>query len=322
MSAREIQPMEDQYFVAHMFQPEQNDDLRDAISHGLCNTGLRPIYGDDIYRGEHLLGKLLEMISTSLFGVYDLTGCRPNVLLELGVGIACRKPIYLLCKDESDIPSDIRGIEHIQYESTRVLIEALKKKIAPRWSKPLVDLTDDMVRKHAMKFYQAETLHHRTGEEVADEIASNRRAWRFGPNLPLETTPRSMRLQHAVFGPYEHLPRQGLYKAYFRMKINDNSRPEDVLVLDVTSSGNPELAKSKAVKTIRGIDFPSPEEYQVFSLPFAYGMEDDLEYRAHQCADNVVITLDYIAVTDAANENDLAIPKYKDTRYEESKIKI
>ena len=134
--------MKGHYFVAHHYCQEQNDDLRDAIARGLEDTDLDPIYADDLYRSNPLLDKLLAMISTTWFGIYDMTGCSPNVLLELGIGIACRKPLYITCMDESDIPSDIKGYEFIKYGSARELVKELKTKVSPWWSLADAELSE------------------------------------------------------------------------------------------------------------------------------------------------------------------------------------
>jgi hypothetical protein len=110
--------------------------------------------------------------------------------------------------------------------------------------------------------------------------------------------------QHAVYGPYVSLPRPGLCKAYFRIKVDDAGRPDDVVALDVYSRGNPGPASVKGERNLRGIDFAEPGRYQLFSVPFGCGYEDDLEFRIRPCARGVTISADYVAVCSSAQEQE------------------
>jgi len=78
--------------------------------------------------------KICQQIQSSAFGIVDITGCNPNVLIELGMLYGFGKPtIIILEKDaypEFDIPSNVKGIEQVRYESFEELTEKLKQAIA------------------------------------------------------------------------------------------------------------------------------------------------------------------------------------------------
>lgn len=297
--------MTETFFIAHQFTTEMNDDLRNAIAEGLQDTGLRPVYGNDAYKSSHLLEKLNSMICNAAFTIFDITDANPNVFLELGIAISSRKPYYILCRAGTSIPANISGIDRIEYKSIRQLIHELGTKVAPRWKRPESDLPSAEITRKCVRLYEVERLFHRVGEGVTDEEANNNRAWKFGPEMDIERSAERIRFPHAVFGPYESLPQQGLYKAYYRLKVNTNSRPDDLLHIEILSQGNPGSAKIKGSRKLRGFDFALPNQYQEFAISFGYGTENDLEYRIRQCSDGVTVHADYVAIVDCTVENAL-----------------
>lgn len=245
------------------------------------------------------------MILSSAFAIFDLTEANPNVFLELGIAVAARKPVYIICRrGTGDLPADVRGIQRLDYSDAETLASELQRCVAPYWGL-CPDLPEEALRRHCLRLYQVEDLYHRLGEEREDEDASNRLCWTV-PCSEVRGIEKWEKLtQHAVHGPYEGLPRPGLYKAYFRIKIDDNSRPDDVVALDVYSWGNPKPADIKGERNVRGIEFSKPGVYDLFSVPFAYAHEDDLEFRIRPCARGVTLSADYIAISFSAREQEV-----------------
>jgi len=295
-------PMEATFFVAHQYTSDFATELRRGIENGLRGTGFRALYAEREYRAAHILDNVRSMILSSAFAIFDLSEANPNVFLELGVAVAARKAIYIICrKGTGDLPADVRGIQRLDYCDAETLAAGLQHHVAPYWRLG-PDLTEEEVRRHCLRFYQVEDLYHRLGEEKEDPNASNGFCWAV-----LHSTLRGVEkweklTQHAVHGPYEGLPRQGLYKAYFRIKVDDNTRPDSLVSLDVYSGGNPKPANAKGERSIRGIDFDEAGAYQLFSVPFAYAGEDDLEFRVRPCGRGVTLFADYVAVVSATQE--------------------
>jgi hypothetical protein len=110
------------YFVGHLFRERQMRDLRKAITDVLASTRLEPLFADEQVEAKPLIDKIQDMLSRALFGIYDISGLSPNVMLELGMGLASGNAHYLLKEKATEVPADLAGYEFIEYES----IEGLK----------------------------------------------------------------------------------------------------------------------------------------------------------------------------------------------------
>ena len=101
------------------------------------------------------------------------------------------------------------------------------------------DLAEDKILARAVRFYEAEELKHRFGNEVRDRAATNGRAW---------LADLSHVKNHFVYGPYEPLDDLGPYAAWFKVKVSDNSSQANLLSMDV-------YGPTEASKFIRASDF-------------------------------------------------------------------
>ena len=122
-------------FVAHEFSAEQMDDLRETLDSVFVGTAFELYYADkEMKPGHILLGKISERIKTTEFEIYDLSRQgRLNVALELGIAIGLGKPYYITAREGSSIPSDLAGIDRIEYRSFQDLAIQLKDKVLTRY---------------------------------------------------------------------------------------------------------------------------------------------------------------------------------------------
>ena len=79
----------------------------------------------------HLLDKIKRLIKSVDFSFFDLSMWNPNVSLELGVAAGLTKDYYILVnsKLEKDVPSDIKGIQRIQYSKLNGASDGLQEQI-------------------------------------------------------------------------------------------------------------------------------------------------------------------------------------------------
>jgi hypothetical protein len=67
----------------------------------------------------HILQKIISYIRGSDFSLFDISSWNPNVTLELGIALAMSDDWYICFNPDktelSEVPSDIRGIDRIQY---------------------------------------------------------------------------------------------------------------------------------------------------------------------------------------------------------------
>ncbi|MGA3324752.1 MAG: hypothetical protein ABSF45_09785 [Terriglobia bacterium] len=76
-------------------------------------------YADTSLRSKHLLSILTTYIQAVDYCIFDLSFWNPNVSLELGLAEGVGKDYYILVnrKQSKDVPSDIKGIQRIEYSS-------------------------------------------------------------------------------------------------------------------------------------------------------------------------------------------------------------
>lgn len=94
-------------------------DLERSIKPAFAALGVRfSPYQDTA--GGLIVSEILRQIHAAHFGVVDISGANPNVLIELGVMFSARKPtlIFKAKGDASEIPFDARAHQIYQYEST------------------------------------------------------------------------------------------------------------------------------------------------------------------------------------------------------------
>ncbi len=63
------------------------------------------------------MDQVWEGINAAKVLVAELTSRNPNVLYELGLAHALRKPVVLISSNEDDIPFDVRHIRVIYYDT-------------------------------------------------------------------------------------------------------------------------------------------------------------------------------------------------------------
>jgi hypothetical protein len=125
-------------FVAYPYSfPEE--DYRRPFKDLEGGFGVKFIYADAEITSQHILDKITTMIRDSRFSLFDITGWHPNVTLELGVAIGDRQQYYLLFNpdhDRTEVPSDLGGLDRIQYTSYASLGDGLAKLLLQEFGVP------------------------------------------------------------------------------------------------------------------------------------------------------------------------------------------
>jgi hypothetical protein len=79
---------------------------------------------------QHIFTKIFNYIRDHDISLFDITGWNPNVALELGLAVGMSKRYFILLNTHMDpnkeAPSDIRGIDRIQYASNQELEAKMK----------------------------------------------------------------------------------------------------------------------------------------------------------------------------------------------------
>ena len=127
-----------------------------------------------------ILQKIISYIRGSDFSLFDISSWNPNVTLELGIALATSDDWYICFNPEQtdvkEVPSDIRGLDRIQYTSFSELEDRLSVLMDQWYPKSTRTTVDDYFGKAITDVL--ELLHRQPGlkvNEVADVLGMNLR---------------------------------------------------------------------------------------------------------------------------------------------------
>lgn len=112
-------------FIAMPIRPEYEDVFKN-IESVLLESNLRAWIAQREPRRGHILCKICEKIQTSNLGIFEITELSPNVMLELGLSYGLGKSIILITRSIEKVPSDLRGLEVIEYRNLGELERQLR----------------------------------------------------------------------------------------------------------------------------------------------------------------------------------------------------
>lgn len=93
--------------------------------------------------------KIANQIKESEFGIYDITGWNPNVTLELGLALGMAERVYVALNPKEtemdDLPSDLKGMDRLQYESYSDFQDELERLISQEMPPPQDQEAEDFL---------------------------------------------------------------------------------------------------------------------------------------------------------------------------------
>lgn len=123
-----------QVFVAYSYRLYPRADYRKVFNELAGAFKVTFVFADEKITNLHILQKIANYIRSSRFGIYDISGWNANVTLELGLAFGLNERAYIAIDpaktDVNEVPSDLRGIDRIQYSSYSELQEGLAKLLA------------------------------------------------------------------------------------------------------------------------------------------------------------------------------------------------
>jgi len=123
-----------QVFVAYSYRLYPRADYRKVFNELAEAFKIDFVFADEKITNLHILQKIANYIRSSRFGIYDISGWNANVTLELGLAFGLNERAYIAIDpaktDVNEVPSDLRGIDRIQYSSYSELQEGLAKLLA------------------------------------------------------------------------------------------------------------------------------------------------------------------------------------------------
>jgi hypothetical protein len=169
-----------QVFVAYPYGLYNTRDYRKVYTAAERVYGIKFIFADEKITNMHILQKIISFIRSSDFSIFDISKWNPNVTLELGYAIASSDNWYILFNPEhtdlGEVPSDIRGIDRIQYNSFSGLEEKLTALLEQHYPKAERVSVDDYL---ASAQRDVESLLRTQPEmkvvEIADVLGMNKK---------------------------------------------------------------------------------------------------------------------------------------------------
>lgn len=112
-------------FVACPYLLFPLDDYKKAFDNVSKSYPVNFKFADEQITNQHVLTKITNYIRDHEVSLFDITGWNPNVSLELGIAVGLGKRYFILLNQKidanKDVPSDIKGIDRIQYSSNSEL---------------------------------------------------------------------------------------------------------------------------------------------------------------------------------------------------------
>lgn len=149
----EQKPLTRSIFVAYSYNLYDKRDYRNVYSQLEKAYNIKFIFADEKITNMHILQKIISYIRSSDFSLFDISGWNPNVTLELGIALAISDNWYIAFNPDKtateEVPSDIKGIDRLQYTSFTDLSEKLAALLEQRYPKyearqSLDDYVDDL----------------------------------------------------------------------------------------------------------------------------------------------------------------------------------
>jgi tetratricopeptide (TPR) repeat protein len=114
-------PTVERCFVLRPFSHLMQNVWDLAIKPAVQEAGLEPWDGQEERLGTNVVHKdISHLIWTSRLVIADLTGSSPNVMYELGLAHAAKKPTILLVEEDEKPPFDITHIRYLKYSKNNL----------------------------------------------------------------------------------------------------------------------------------------------------------------------------------------------------------
>ncbi len=128
------------------------------------------VFAEERIAAAHVLDKITSMIEETVFGIYDVSGWNPNVTLEYGIARGIGAPSYIAFNPDkttlSDVPSDIRGYDRLQYTDFDELSDRVASVVTQVLGKPVADDPLEADRMRMLDFVRDNS--GKTAREIAD----------------------------------------------------------------------------------------------------------------------------------------------------------
>ena len=117
------------FFVGMPFADKNDDAFRFGIIPVLDTCGGNYYRADEKYERRELMCKICQAIQEATFVIIDISGANPNVMFELGLACGLEKSVILLKDSNANVPTDLNGIEYVEYKNAYDLQQQLTARL-------------------------------------------------------------------------------------------------------------------------------------------------------------------------------------------------
>ena len=100
------------------FTSPHGDYYEKIFKPAIDKTGLKPVRADATYSAPENIDQIWRGINAAKVLVAELSTRNANVLYELGLAHALKKPVVLVSSNQPDVPFDLHHIRVIYYDVT------------------------------------------------------------------------------------------------------------------------------------------------------------------------------------------------------------
>jgi hypothetical protein len=122
---KQVQLDPQQVFVGMPFRDEFKDAYEYGIRRPLEELGFKVWKADEEPKNIDLMCKVCENLQSSRYAVLNISGWNANVLFELGLAYGLGRETLIIKDRESQVPTDLKGIEFFEYGHSGELHEKL-----------------------------------------------------------------------------------------------------------------------------------------------------------------------------------------------------
>lgn len=147
-----------QVFVAYSYRLYPKDDYRALYKALEDKYDVTFIFADEKITNMHIMKKIETFIRGSDFSIFDISGWNPNVTLELGFAMAVGEQWYIAIDPSrteiKEVPSDLRGLDRIEYGSYTELGNKLGILMEQRYPKKIRGTIDSYLEERRIEIRQ------------------------------------------------------------------------------------------------------------------------------------------------------------------------
>jgi tetratricopeptide (TPR) repeat protein len=148
-------------FVVRPFEPSLRNMWELAIKPAVEEAGLEAWDGQEERLGSNIIHRDISyLVWNSRLIIAELTNRNPNVMYELGMAHAAKKPVIMLIEDGEDPPFDVNHIRYLRYDKYN--LHELRRSLTARIASTLAAPNDQ----HADLFPELEIVTDALRQEI------------------------------------------------------------------------------------------------------------------------------------------------------------